>query len=180
MFLLKRCPLCKELVKKKATYCKHCHSTIGDKNEANKNDGETIRYIENGFMKIGKECELIEIKLSAKKGFIITWYAYTDDELMEMVCKIDSWCEKIRGDLEKWDEKNALSDKARMVYNENAEDAQMRLEEIAFRIQERKPTFWEKVSLFFRSIASKLLPFLTFKFISGKPQPKQISQTATA
>jgi len=43
------------------------------------------------------------------------------------------------------------------------------------KIQQRNPTWWEKVCAVFKRIISKLLPFLSFKLITGSKQPKEIA-----
>jgi hypothetical protein len=176
MFMIKRCPYCHEWVKKRAVVCKHCKSKIGEAKTSSVNDDEVIRFIQNGFAKVQAECHKLEASITARKGFVFTTYAFGEDELMEAACRIDSWCEKIRSDLENWDAKGSLSDKARFAYNEQAEEAQDFLERIAEKIQERKPTWWEKVSNFFKTILSKLLPFLSLKVIAGSKKPSLATQ----
>jgi hypothetical protein len=168
-----RCPQCKERVREGATRCKHCHAAIGNNNPEGSN--ESIRYLQNGFAKISAECDAIEDKIKVTTGFIFVRHQHTDDELFQAVSRVESFAGKIGDDLEQWESNNQLSQRIRLIYNQQAESVYCRLERISAMIQEREPTLWEKVCSVFKRILEKLLPIFSFKFVSGAKGKKIIA-----
>jgi hypothetical protein len=166
-----RCPYCKERIKTGAVLCKHCHSAIGADGKATVND-DGIRYLQNGFGKVNAECDAIEQRIDARTGFVFTKHQYSDDDLLEAVMRINSFVKKMRDDLEEWEAINRLSQQVKVAFNKKAGEVQERLELIQMKIEQREPTWWEKICSVFRQIVSKLLPFLSFKLIAGTKQPK--------
>jgi hypothetical protein len=166
-----RCPYCKERIKKGAVRCKHCHSSISNGNT----DDDGITYLQNGFVKINKECDAIEGKVNVQTGFIFTRYQYPAEELWRAVGRIESFAEKIRDDVERWSSADQLSQRIRFIYNREAEAVHERLEELHAMMEQREPTLWEKICSVFRRIAEQLLPLLSFRLVSKVNDPKRIA-----
>jgi len=166
--MVQYCPFCRERIKKGAVRCKHCHSSIGtasagsDVNEGNAN------YLRNAFAKINTECDAIEKRINTCTGFVFTKHQYSDDELFEATSRIESFVEKINDDVERWEAARKLSDDVKSAFNRKASELYQRLEIIHMKIQQRHPTWWEKVCTVLKRIISKLLPFLSFKLVTGR------------
>ena len=169
--MMTRCPYCKERIRKGAIRCKHCQSSIGNGNP----DDDGIKYLHNGFAKINDECDAIEEKIKAQTGFLFTRHQYSEEELWRATGKIESFAEKIHDDIQRWAAANQLSQQIRLIYNQKAEAAHERLEELQEMIVQREPTFWEKVCAIFRRIAEKLLPLLNFRLVSKIKDHKSIA-----
>jgi leucyl-tRNA synthetase len=169
-----RCPYCKERIKTGAVRCKHCHSGIAaDGKQTVTDDG--IRYLQNGFGKINAECDAIEERIDTRTGFIFNKHQYSEDDLFEAAMKVHSFIEKMRDDLEEWEALNRLSQPVKAAFNKKAVEVQERLEVIQMKIEQREPTWWEKVCNVFKQILAKLLPFLSFKLVAGHKQPKMLA-----
>jgi hypothetical protein len=176
MFGRIKCPHCREKVKKGATYCKHCHSSIGGSGKmATPRNDEEIRYLQNGFSKIHSECDAIEERINLRSGLIFTKHQYSSQELIEATERIDSFVGKMKDDLEEWDSANKLTQDTKVLFNKKANEVYQRIETIQKMIEEREPTWWEKVRFVIQSILMKLFPFLTFKMIVGKTAPRRIA-----
>jgi len=174
--IIKRCPYCKEWVRKKAIRCKHCHSSIGvDRSSASQNNDEGIRYLQNGFGKIKAECDAIEGNMKMRTGFIFVKHQYSSDDLLEAVEKIDSFVEKMRSDLELWEAANKLTIQVKSLFDKRAGEVYQRLEYLQMEIERRTPTWWEKVKIRFRRIFEKLFSFFSFKMIAGRKNQNTIA-----
>jgi hypothetical protein len=173
MMMIIRCPYCKERIKKGAVRCKHCHSGIGQGGSSANDDG--VKYLQNGFNKINAECDAIEDRIKARTGLVFVKHQYSSDELYEAASRIESFVEKMSGDLEMWESENKLNQQIKLHFNRKAGEVYQRLESLHYAIEEREPTWWEKVCDVFKRILSKILPFLSFKMISGKKAPKEIA-----
>ena len=175
MFMRIKCPYCKERIKKGAVRCKHCHSSIGNGNTANNNNDESIKYLQNGFNKIGAECDVIESRIRAQTGFVFIRHQYSNDELIEAARRIESFVEKMNDDIEEWDAARKLNQQVKLQFNKKANEVYQRLESLHWAIEQRIPTWWEKVCTVFKNIISKLFPFISFKLINGNKTPKEIA-----
>lgn len=173
--LIIRCPFCKERVKKGAIRCKHCHSGIANGNNASNSNDEGIKYLQNGFKKINSECDAIEDRIRARTGFIFIKHQYSSDELYEAASRIESFVEKMSDDIEMWDSANQLNQQVKLQFSRKAQEIYRRLESLQFSIENREPTWWEKVSTVFKRILSKILPFLSFKLVTGRKPPREIA-----
>ena len=172
----KRCPYCKEKIKKAAVLCKHCHSSIGPNgNTASQANDGGIKYIQNGFTKINAECDAIEDKIQIRTGFVFVKHQYSSEELYEAMKRIESFVEKMRDDLEEWEAVKKLPDQAKIIFNNKAEEIYRRLESLHFEIERREPTWWEKVQNVFRRIMNAIFSFLNIKMIVGRKTPKSIA-----
>ena len=170
-----RCPYCKERIRNGAIRCKHCHSSIGvNADSSDVNDGNA-GYLRNAFAKINTECDAIEKRINARTGFVFTKHQYSDDELLEAACRIESFVEKINDDFERWEAARKLSDDVKLAFNRKAGELYQRLEMMHKQIQLRNPTWWEKVCTVFKRIISFLLPFVSFKLVTEKKQPEEIA-----
>jgi hypothetical protein len=169
-----RRPYCKERIRNDAVRCKHCHSSIGTGNSENSNT-EDLRYLQNGFSKINQECDAIEGNVKAVTGFVFVKHQYSEDELGESVERIESFVEKMRDDLDRWDAENKLPQRTRLVFDQKAQAVYERLERINRLIQEREPTLWEKICAVFQRIFEKLLPMFSVRFVSGVKSKKMIA-----
>jgi hypothetical protein len=165
-----RCPYCKERIKTGAVRCKHCHSVIGSDGKQTVTD-DGIRYLQNGFKKVYAECDAIEDRIDVRTGFIFNKHQYSEDDLFEAAMKINSFVEKMRDDLEEWEAANQLSQQVKAAFNNKAAGVQRRLEVIQMKIEQREATWWEKVCAVFKQIVAKLLPFLSFKLVTGTKKP---------
>jgi len=172
----KRCPYCKEKIRKGAVRCKHCHSGIGGngKNASQTND-DGIQYLQNGFRKINAECDAIKGKIKLRTGFIFVKHQYSSGDLIEATGRIESFVEKMRDDLEEWQAVNKLTDQVKNIFNKKAEEVYHRMEYLHSEIEQREPTWWEKVRGTFKRIIEKLFTFFSFKLIAGKKDPKTIA-----
>ena len=170
-----QCPYCKERIKKGAVRCKHCHSSIGANTDGSDANGGNAVYLRSAFAKINTECEAIEKRINARTGLVFTKHQYSDDELLEATGKIESFVEKINDDFERWEAAKKLSDDVKLAFNRKAGELYQRLEMMHTMIQLRNPTWWEKVCTVFKRIISKLLPFLSFKLVTGRKQPEEIA-----
>jgi hypothetical protein len=172
----KKCPYCYERIRKKAVFCKHCHSKIdGNGNPSSAANDEDYRYLQNGFRKINNECDMIEEKIKARTGLIFIKHQYESDELCEALAKIDSFVEKMKNDLEEWESLNKLSLQTKQLFNKKASQVYHRLEMLQMEIENREPTWWEKVCMVFKRIFEKLFPFISFKIIAGRKNPMSIA-----
>ena len=170
-----QCPYCKERIKKGAVRCKHCHSSIGTNTDSSNVNDSNTDYLRNAFTKINAECDAIEDRINARTGFVFIKHQYSDDELLEATSRIESFVEKINDDFERWEASRKLSEDVKFAFNRKADELYRRLELMQTKIQQRNPTWWEKVCAVFKRIISKLLPFLSFKLITGSKQPKEIA-----
>jgi len=170
-----RCPYCKERIREGAIRCKHCHSSIGTNADGSDANDGNAGYLRNAFAKINTECNAIEDRINARTGFVFIKHQYSDDELLEATSKIESFVEKINDDFERWEAAKKLSDDVRLAFNRKAGKLYQRLEIMQKKIQQRNPTWWEKVCTVFKRIISKLLPFLSFRLIAGKKVPEEIA-----
>jgi hypothetical protein len=170
-----RCPYCKERIRKGAIRCKHCHSSIGTNTDSlDVNDGNA-GYLRSAFARINTECEAIEKRIAARTGFVFTRHRYSDDELYEAAGRIESFVEKVSDDLDRWEVAKKLSDDVKLVFSRKASELYQRLEMIHMKIQQRRSTLWETICTVFRRILSKILPFLSFKLVTGSRQPEEIA-----
>jgi len=170
-----RCPYCKERIRKGTIRCKHCHSSIGTNSiGSDVNDGG-VGYLRSAFAKINTECDAIEKRINARTGLVFTKHQYSDDELLDAAGRIESFVEKIDDDLERWEASHKLSDDVRLTYNRKASELYQRLEMMRTKIQQRNPTFWGKICTVFKRIISILLPFLSFKLVTGRKEPEEIA-----
>ena len=176
MFFTIKCPYCKERVKKKAVRCKHCKASLGGKENTSKEaNDEGLQYLQNGFNKINAECDIIEQKINARTGFIFITHQYSNDDLYVAIGKIKSFVGKMKADLDEWESVKKLSGQVKAVFNRKAGEAYRRLEAIQYEIERREPTFWEKVRSVFKIIFETLIPFLSFRLVSGESAPKAIA-----
>ena len=173
---IKRCPYCKERIKRGAILCKHCRSSLGGNGNASAraNDGG-LRYLQNGFRKINDECDDIEGRIQLRTGFIFVKHQYSSDDLLEATGRIESFIEKMRDDLEEWETANKMTDQIKSLFNRKAEEVYQRLEHLHSEIERREPTWWEKVRSAFKRIIEKLFSFFSFKLVAGKKNPKTIT-----
>ena len=170
-----QCPYCKERIKKGAVRCKHCHSSIGTNSAGSDVNDGNAGYLRNAFTKINAECDSIEDRINARTGLVFTKHQYSEDELLEATGRIESFVEKINDDFERWEAAKKLSDDVKLAFNRKAGELYQRLEMIHTKIQQRNYTWWEKVCAVFKRIISKLLPFLSFKLVTGRKQPEEIA-----
>jgi hypothetical protein len=147
---------------------------IGTGAKTSVND-DGIRYLQNGFGKVNAECCAIEERINARTGVVFIKHQYSEDYLFEAISRIHSFVGKIKDDLEEWDAANQLSHQVKLVSNKKAGEVQERLEMLNMQIEQREPTWWEKVCDVFKQILAKLLPFLSFKLIAGVKEPKMLS-----
>ena len=168
-----RCPYCKERIKNGAVRCKHCHSSIGGNSSGGDDDG--IRYLQNGFSKIIAECDVIEDRIMKQTGIVFIKHQYSADQLLQATKRIDSCVDKMKSDLIEWESVNKLTHQTKALFNKKAGEVYQRIESLHEMIEQREPTWWEKVSDIFLSILSKLLPFITIKLINGKESQKGIA-----
>jgi hypothetical protein len=134
-----------------------------------------MRYLKNGFAKIDKECDAMEGKINARIGIVFVRHQYSEDELRRAAGRIESIAEKIRDDIERWEAANQLSERIELLYNQMADAAHERLEELCGMIERRAPTVWEKVCSVFIRIVEKLLPMISFRLIPGFKKTKPIA-----
>ena len=172
----KKCPYCNERIKRKAVLCKHCRSNIsaGKGNPSRESNDEESRYLQNGFRKILSECDSIEDKIRLRTGLIFVKHQYSSDDLNYALSKIESFVEKMRADLDEWDEAGKLTQQIKNSFNMKAREVYGRLETLQFEIERREPTFWEKVRDTVKRIFQKLFSFFNFKLIAGKGSKKQL------
>ena len=170
-----RCPYCKERIKKGAVRCKHCHSSIGTNTDSSNVNDSNTDYLRNAFTKINAECDAIEDRINARTGFVFIKHQYSDDELLEATSRIESFVEKINDDFERWEASRKLSEDVKFAFNRKADELYRRLELMQTKIQQRNPTWWEKVCAVLKRIISLLLPFLSFKLVTGSKQPEEIT-----
>jgi hypothetical protein len=166
---LKKCPYCKELIKEEAIRCKHCHANLEENANApvQKTD-EGIRYLQNGFEKINSECETIEEKMKLRTGFVFVKHQYSSDELFYAITKIESFVEKMKDDLNALEAANNSSWQVRFQFNIKAEETYHRLESLHSLIEQREPTWWEKVKVILKRIFAKLLSIFPLEMMTGK------------
>jgi hypothetical protein len=175
----KKCPYCKEKIRKAAVICKHCRSNIGPNGKtASHADEEGFKYIQNGFAKINSECDAIEDKIKIRTGLIFIRHLYSSEELVGAMERIESFVEKMRDDLEEWEAVNRLPDQVKTIFNKKAGEVYHRLESLHFEIEQRKPTWWEKVQNVFRRIFDALFSFFSFKLVTGRKPSKFIATAA--
>ena len=172
---IKRCPYCKERVRKGAVRCKHCHSSIGANVKAGSQTDDGLRYLQNGFGKINAECDAIEGRIKLRTGFIFVKHRYSSDDLIEAAGRIESFVEKMRDDLEEWQAVNKLTDQFKSLFTKKAEEVYQRMEYLHSEIERREPTWWEKVRSAFKRIIDTLFSFFSFKLIAGRKNPKTIA-----
>jgi hypothetical protein len=173
------CPYCKEKIKRSAVRCKHCQASLGGDGDAtvrqNEEDIKGIQYLENGFSKIYSECEKIEEKMKLQTGFVFIKHQYSSDELCYAVSRIESFVEKMRDDLDEWESVSKLSGHVRFLFNKKAEEAYGRLESLHYLIEQREPTWWEKVKGIVKRIVEKLLSIFPLDMIAGKIKENMIA-----
>jgi hypothetical protein len=134
-----------------------------------------MRYLKNGFAKIDKECDAMESKINARIGRVFVRHQYSEEELRWAADRIESIAEKIRDDIERWETANQLSERIELLYNQMADASHERLSELCCMIERRVPTVWEKVCSVFTRIVEKLLPMISFRFISGFKKTKPLA-----
>ena len=168
-----KCPLCKERIKRNAVTCHFCGTVVDQKTER-------IQYIKNGFDKIEVECGNLEKRITAVKGFIISWHKFSEKTLYEYLEKIKAFAMKIRSDVDSRKDKKSQQETILLFYNEKVKRLQERLEQLEDLIEWRHPTTWERVrdnfKEFFILIVEKLLPFITLGTRIGFRQQGRIAK----
>ena len=175
MFNRINCPYCKEKVKKDAIRCRHCQAKLaGNGNAAAQHniDEEGIRHLKNGFEKIHSECEAIEEKMKLKTGFVFIKHQYSSDELFYAISRIESFVDNLRDDLDEMESANNFSRQVRILFNKKAEEVSDRLESLQLLIEQREPTWWEKVSSLLKRIVEKILSIFPLEMFAGNVMVK--------
>ena len=166
---MKKCPYCKELIKKGAVRCKHCKASLEENgNAAAQQTDEGIQYLKNGFEKINSECNAIEEKMKMQTGFVFVKHLYSGDELCYALSRIETFVEKMGDDLDELEAANNLSQQARFLFSKKAEEVCQRLASLHFLIAQREPTWWEKVKSILKRIVQKLLSIFPLEAMLGK------------
>ena len=143
------------------------------------------------FRPIFRELKSLRRKINKKEGIIFTSHIYSIDELLNSTHhqKIDSFSQKIGDDVKNWYNKNKLTKMEEEVYYFKRKEIEQELDEINEEIEEREPTWWEKIkepSIAFvkrimnnlpEELRTKILPYLSniFKDL-GKNTLKLISK----
>jgi len=164
---MKKCPYCKEFIKREAVRCKHCHSNLGGNGNApdQQKDDEGIKYLQNGFAKIEAECSAIEEKLRLRTGFVFVKHLYSGEELCYALSRVESFLEKMGDELEAADN---VSQQARFLFSKNAEETYQRLGSLHLLIEQREPTWWEKARVILKRIFQKLLSLFPLEKMAGQ------------
>jgi hypothetical protein len=166
---IQKCPYCKELIKNKAVLCKHCHSNlIGNGNNVFYEKDEGFKYLQNGFAKIHCECDAIEEKIKLLTGFVFIKHQYSSDELCYAIGRIESFVDKMKDDLDDLESEKNSNRQVRFLFNNRAEEVCNRLESLHILIQQREPTWWEKVKSIIKLIIDKLLSLFPLEMMAGK------------
>jgi hypothetical protein len=169
MFSRTKCPYCKEKIHKGAMLCKHCQTSLEwNQNASTQQTDVGIRHLQNGFAKINSECETIEKKMKLQTGFVFIKHLYSSDELLYALSKIESFVERMRDDLDEWESMSKSSQQIRFLFNQKANETYHRLESLHSLIEQREPTWWEKVKSIFKRIVDKLLSIFPLEMIARK------------
>jgi hypothetical protein len=142
---MKRCPVCLGLVSRKATRCKHCTADIRE-------DKTYYEYLDNGFSRINKECDVFNQKIdSIKKGLILPKHNYSEEELLNSshLDKIRAIAGKMGSDIENWQQRGKLSPELKSYYDERIVILDERFQFMIQRLKSRKYNIWERISEFF-------------------------------
>jgi len=144
------CLFCIFRNKKKSLKCQFCDRFL----EKSKELRDGLEYLERGFGRIFRECDFIEEKVNVIVGIIFRRHKYSAEDLLDSnhMEKIKSFCGKIKDDIDRWEAIGQLSLRVKMLYNDKAEEVRERVNEINVIVQERKPTFWERVGSFFAQL----------------------------
>ena len=166
---LKKCPYCKELIKKESIRCKHCKASLEENaNAPVQQTDEGIRYLQNGFEKINAECKTIEEKMKLRTGFVFVKHQYSSDELFYAIGRIESFVEEMKDNLDALEAANNSSRQVKFQFNVKADETYHRLESLHSLIEQREPTWWEKVRVILKRIYAKLLSIFPLEMMTGK------------
>jgi hypothetical protein len=129
-----------------------------------------IEYLKSGFSRIQAELDMLELKIGIIIGLVFKRHQYSVDALLnsEHLRKVESYVRKIGDDISRWEQTGKLSFGVRRVYNQSAEAVHERIHALNERIQQRVPTFWEKVcDVFIRfcEVVIEQLPFIGFRLL---------------
>ena len=168
MFITK-CPYCKELIREGAIRCKHCHANLeGNGDVPTQQSNERIQYLKNGFKKIDSECETIEEKMKLRTGFVFVKHLYSSDELFYAISRIEAFVEEMKDELDELEAETNASQRISFLFSKKAEETYHRLESLHLLIEQREPTWWEKVKGIVKRIIDKLLSIFPLEMIARK------------
>jgi len=163
------CLLCVFRNRRRSFKCQFCKRFV----EKSKELREGLEYLEKGFDRIFRECDLIEEKINVIVGIVFRRHRYSAEDLLDSdhMEKIKSFCGKIKDDIDRWEAVGRLPLRVEMHYNDKAEEVRERVNEISDMVRERRPTFWERIGGFlvglYRSVVERLplfvRGFLTFR-----------------
>ena len=171
-----KCLFCGIRKKMNLTKCKFCEHY--DSQEML----EGLGYLKNAFARIDNELDDLEGKVHVVIGSLFKRHKYSAEDLLDslQMNRIKSLAGKIKDDVSLWESAGKLLYRMKIFYNDNTETVQNRLRMINQMIQERKPTLWESVGGFFRSLYRaivELLPVICQTLLFGR-KSKSIRYTA--
>ena len=118
---------------------------------------EISTYFEGAFKKLNSKInKLFEMKDDVRGFLFIKWHKWSAEELFNSSTyqSVKSMINKIADDVNNWHAHKVLSLSDRLVYNENRDAIEERLEKLEDDLRKREPTTWEKLVSFFRSFIS--------------------------
>jgi hypothetical protein len=123
--------------------------------------GWEIRF-DKKYARVHDRIDVIRAKVRRKKGWIIKWHALSPKELQELsdFDTIRSMCEKIADDTRRWFRNGKLPTSGLKAYRRGRRDVRRALEAVRTEIEERKPTFLEKLVALFQGVTKLILKAL--------------------
>jgi hypothetical protein len=139
-----KCPACDKWISRKAKKCPYCQSVIYE-------DGLDINnyfnYINQGFYAIESECNSLDNEIEALTGSVFMQHQFSKNELLHShrIDKINAIAGKMNDDIENWVNSSKLPIQFQTIFTRRLSMIQARLNNIIYRINGRRATFWETV-----------------------------------
>ena len=123
---------------------------------------DKIRNIQSKFKKVYQECEFLEDKIYKQEGIIFKTHVYKIEDLMNSSHqnKINTITSKIGSDVQYWEMNGKLSAEEKEAYLDEREALDDILHQIHRKILNRKPTFWEELSVAVEKFIVKVMNHL--------------------
>jgi hypothetical protein len=114
---------------------------------------EVIKYINNGFALIDKECAEFEGKINAVKGKFFLHHDYSEEELVHSnhIDKIRSIAGKMGSDMENWKARGLITASVNSYYANKVDMLKQRMTYMMEKLKFRRKTVWDSMGEFFLS-----------------------------